>query len=500
MPKDSFNKIKINDAIIAPVGQFNGITGRGKKRPTLSPEEHKELVHKKYDDAKKMNDHITLFRVPDKQDLGYKEQREHTVQGPVWTPSVSVASVMGALSNGNRVWLATKPTNDSNGLLGKNDEPSILAREITVVVKYGWISRETQAHEKYGCTTRQPKAVFTPPLSPRNASLEELQNLMDTSVGWGRMPITVDGLTNLSTPIPKELSDAMKKARLTRAELGDELITIVLQTKGVMKLLEDDNLSLVELSDTSINTTKELLSNDEVILLLSEGEAKFTELADIYSEYIEDSNNKLEELSFKKFYDLINGNKSKLDQLLSDLSLSIGAVIRLYNEDDIMFCALANNRTISFLQEYSNEIDIWSLAEIYCQNQELFDTLINDQKEQNILPEVGIDDFIIKFEEIKRELEDDGLESAYEILVARVKEEEGYTYLNDFSGEDDESDGYGYNYNASTDEDEAYDLTNQFKKIGFSEENESAYTPELEDDSVELLAQVSNFYSSDEDY
>ena len=109
-------------------------------------------MHKKYDNAKKTDDHITIFRVKDKNGLPPKEKNDHTVKGPEWTPPSSVGFVMGAQSEGLRIWLATKPTGDQDGLLGKKGEPSILARESMSALKSGWMAREPQKHEKYGST------------------------------------------------------------------------------------------------------------------------------------------------------------------------------------------------------------------------------------------------------------------------------------------------------------------------------------------------------------
>ena len=99
----SFDKIKITEDTLSTVDSFKAIVAPGKKRPTLDKESHKALVQKKYESAKAMDDHITLFRVKDKKDLPPKEIKEHTVSGPEWTPPSSVGFVMGAQSKGHRV-------------------------------------------------------------------------------------------------------------------------------------------------------------------------------------------------------------------------------------------------------------------------------------------------------------------------------------------------------------------------------------------------------------
>lgn len=134
---DHFNNIKITDDILSNVSAFKAIVARGNKRLTLDKEAHKILVNKKYDSAREIAGHITIFRVKDKKDLPPIEQKNHTVQGPIWTPPSSVGFVMGAQSKGLRIWSATNPTNDEDGLLGDNGEPSILARELIAVLASG---------------------------------------------------------------------------------------------------------------------------------------------------------------------------------------------------------------------------------------------------------------------------------------------------------------------------------------------------------------------------
>jgi hypothetical protein len=79
---DSFNNIQITPDSLTTVTSFKAIVAPGKKRPTLDIEAHKALIQKKYDAAREMDDHITIFRVKEKQSLPPKEKNNHTVQGP----------------------------------------------------------------------------------------------------------------------------------------------------------------------------------------------------------------------------------------------------------------------------------------------------------------------------------------------------------------------------------------------------------------------------------
>ena len=323
---DKFKQIKIEDEILSEVGLFKAITAQGKKRPTLDSAAHKALVQKKYNDAKAMDDHITLFRVQDKPGLGKKEKDNHTVQGPNWTPPSSVGFVMGAQSEGHRVWSATKPTNDANGLLGNDGEPAIFARESMAALGAGWMARETQPHEQYGRTGRAPVAVFTPPSSPRPMSQEQLQNIMDVNAGWDDLPISLNKLAKLSTPISKKLTDDLKKSRLTREDVGEELINFVQNTKGVSQLVEKSKLSFAELHNTPINVVKELLQQEGVIKLLLDSNVQFSQLMELYRQYIDEE---IED-SFLEFYN--SSNEDSSDD--SESSASSGDAEETDSEDE----------------------------------------------------------------------------------------------------------------------------------------------------------------------
>jgi hypothetical protein len=161
-----------------------------------------------------------------------KEKTSHTVQGPTWSPQSSVGFVMGAQSEGRRIWSATAATDDTDGLLGNNGEPSILARALTTTIAHGWMARAPELHERYGNTSRQPHVVFTPPLSPRNTSVEGLRNIMDVKAGWSDLPMPPNELARLAAPIPKKQTDFLKKFRLSRDDADEYLDVLRRHTTG----------------------------------------------------------------------------------------------------------------------------------------------------------------------------------------------------------------------------------------------------------------------------
>lgn len=394
MSKDlnKFDHIKLTKGALTKVDSFKAIVPQGKQRKILDKNSHEELINKKYDDGTNTKDHITLFRVKDKKLLPQKEIKEHTVQGPEWTPPSSVAYVMGGLSKGHRVWSATEYTRDN--ICGKDkNELAILARESMTALMFGWIAREPQDNEKYGNTERQPKAVFTPPTSPRKflGLTDEIAKILDVNAKWNHVPMSLNKLTKLSTPISKELSDFLKKTKLPREDFHDLLVTMVM----------NNELSVKELSDAPVDTVKVLLLNQEVVLLLSDKMLEFSKLLEIYDNYIE-YNGVIGEFSFRGLYNLIVNNESELASLLSELDLNLNDIIELYNQDHDMFCAFANDNALSFFREYGVDCDIQRMVKIYGDNKELFYDLIND--DANLLNDVGVEDFIDKYEEAQREI------------------------------------------------------------------------------------------------
>lgn len=397
---NKFDEIVITDDILTDVVEFKPIIARGKSRYTLNSESHKALVRKKYNDAKGMDDHITLFRVADKSYLPDSEKEQHTVQGPEWTPPSSAGFVMGAQNVRHRIWLATHPTEDNSGLLGKNGEPSIYARENMTALSAGWMARETQKNEKYGIRSKKaPVEVLTPPSSPVFVPSEDLRKIMDVTSNWDSLPMNLSDMTILLTPIPKELTDALKKSRLTRNDLDNKLLSILVNTKGVLDLVSQNNLSIKELNDVSIEVVEVLFEQEEVITMLANG-ILFGQLKYMYDEYIS-YNNHSREFSFSKLNDLVTNHEEQLIELLNTFGLTVKDIINLYNNDYNMFCDFVNNDAISFFQNHHAEIDLQELIDIYKTNIELFYDLITD--EEDVLGDINVKEFIDRYKEIQNE-------------------------------------------------------------------------------------------------
>lgn len=265
MSKDKFNNIKITTGHLQKVGGFRGIVAPGRTRPTLSKEEHEALVQTKYDSAGAMEDHITLFRVKDKKGLPPKEQNNHTVPGPVWTLPSSVGFVIGAQSKGHRIWSATEVTDDNDCLLGDRGEPAILARESMAAVIGGWMAREPQQNEKYGKTDRRPYVVFTPPASPRDTSAEDLKNIMDVKANWENLPMSLNQLIWLSTPISKGLTDFFKRIGLSREDFDDSLITRIDEHDIALTDLDCYDMLLAFTTDEALSFFKEYGEDIDVV-------------------------------------------------------------------------------------------------------------------------------------------------------------------------------------------------------------------------------------------
>jgi hypothetical protein len=190
-PEAKFQFIKVTDGMLSKVGKFNATTARRKKRPLLEREAHIKLIHEKNIAARAMKGHITLFRVLDKP-KGTKEREEHIVPGPDWTPPSSVGFVMGGLSVGHRVYLATEPTED--GLKGAKGVPSIYAREIMTTIMYGWRPRRPKSGERYGRTGSWPKVVLTPPSSPIRVGEDDMAKIFDVNTTWEDLPMDLSEL------------------------------------------------------------------------------------------------------------------------------------------------------------------------------------------------------------------------------------------------------------------------------------------------------------------
>ncbi len=450
--KDKFKKIKLTDEILSTVDSFKAIVARGQKGHVLSEEDHKALVHKKYNDARKIDYHITLFRVKDKKKLPPKEKDHHTVQGPQWTPPSSVGFVMGAQSKGLRIWSATSPTEDD--LVDEQGRPSILARESMTTIKHGWLARKPHAHEKFGNTDRAPVVVFTPPLSPIEVEVKELRSIMNVKAGWLALPLQLNKLIRLSTPIPKALSDILKKSKLTRDQVDDDLLKFVVKSKEVLKLVKEDNLSIaalnLALNVVSIDIVEELLEDQEVIELLSDGEAQFDELLEIYSSYIEEDDFQMTyigEFSFKKLYSLITNYVREFESLFFYHKLNIHDIIDLYDTDYATFCIFSNDELQLFLQKHGQEIYFGEIKRIYYDNPDLFYALVID--DSNVLQHIEVREFIDCYEEAQSEIReipkndpDYGKRDAYDILRSRVTKDLNSSEYEEQFDESDVSEEY----------------------------------------------------------
>jgi hypothetical protein len=359
--------ITMNSKILGRVREFLPITARCKTGDKITEDEHHILCQDKFDEGGRAIYHITVFRVKDKRNLNKQEIEEHTVPGPVWTPPSSVAYVMGGLRGGKRVYSATKLSTEES-FLRKGETPSILAREITAILLHGWLPRQPKHEERYENTSQKPEVVFTPPQSPRKPSTSSLRSIMDSEISWSDLPINSQNLVALTNPLPRKVTDFLKKFSLVRSEVCDLLI----------RMIENDNLSLSKLINAPAKAIRELLTNKEVIELLSKEEAQFEQLLEIYKEYIESGHNPLDTFSFKKFYRLLEIENTQVKKLFNDLGLTIGQIIKLHTESSEMFCAFASDKLISFFKKYSKEINIDIITKIYLENKELFYSMIDD--------------------------------------------------------------------------------------------------------------------------
>jgi|GEM_PF-3174923 len=460
--------ISIDSTLLSKVGSFKAIVPR-KKRPLLTKEEHADLVKAKFSAAQSIDHHITLFRVQDKQNLGPKEIKTHTVQGPRWTPPSSLGFVFGAVNVQNRIWLATKPTGDTNGsgLLGDKGEPAILAREIMVPVKLGWSAREARINEQYGKTGRGPETVLTPPSSPVPFDSREFQNLMDVNAGWDDLPMKAVDLARV-TLVPKErLEKYLLQNGLKRNDFEDALLEIVANGK-ILALLESGVLDLDVLSELAADLLEILLHNKKVIKLLQLEEIEFDGLVLIYGEFFDNGEEEFSSIDFEKFYKFYSSNEEVFRKLTNELDMSIGSIISLIHNYGEIVEYLTSNDAIEFLNKYANEnngegdkVSIEWLGAIYRSNQNLFYALTID--EHNILGDLSVEDFINRYEAIQKEDEqslEDGLlfdNDPYDILHSQVIEDycpdEWFGSHND-SDDEEQGDDYYYSYSELSDSSE----------------------------------------------
>lgn len=191
----SDEKLSLTNALLQNVHGFQPTGGqRVHCGPYLNSEEHKDLVREKYELGQTIDDHITLFRKHNKKALGQSEIDAHVVPGP-WTPPSSLGFVLGGLNQRLRIWLGTRPSSQTfiNDLM----RPAILARELALVIRCGWIARAPYPDECFKESFTQPITVFTPPGSPK-VNVSAMQRLMD--VESDDLTMTEDALVRSSLP------------------------------------------------------------------------------------------------------------------------------------------------------------------------------------------------------------------------------------------------------------------------------------------------------------
>jgi hypothetical protein len=404
------NSTKLSDNILSVVGEFKAITTRGEKRPLLSEKEHKKLVIEKHEIATKMEYHVTLFRVQDKKHLPKKEVKDHTVPGPYWTPPSSVGFVLGASAQDHRIYLATETTLSKSGLLGNNGLPSIYARELMSAISVGYSARKPKASEKYGKSGKGPDTVLTPPSSPILFAENDIQSIMDVNKGWNALPMKACELSRLTTPMEERFRERVKDSGFEMDDLEDGLIEISLNKK-IFPLIDEGILDLSKMMDLSEEDLSSMLNNQEIILVLSRQDLTFGELIELYSKYIEDNSEQLEAEDILDLYEVSMRYQKSLDNLVNKLGVTLEEIARIYREYAQEISLFANNNIIEFLQEYHLDIGYERLLEISIANADLFCAMVSDP--ENIINDIGIEEFIGRFENIQEELREAEMEGCF---------------------------------------------------------------------------------------
>ena len=362
---------------------------RGVSREEITQKEHLKLLEDKYKEGQKKPDHITLFRVPDKTSLPETEIRAHTVPGPKWTPSSSVAFVEGALAANSRIWVTQ---NSEQSFVNNNNQPSILAREQMAVHQRGYVPRLAAENETYGVRTnnKSPEIVYTPPDSPLTPRTPVMQNLYNTNSSFEDFNTTPSKLNALATPIE-----------------DSNLVKFLKQNKAVNLLIRQGQLSSQEID---LDAHQDLLENEDIITLLES--VRFSKLLETFQDIIEESDADIGDYNFVK--------------LFKDLNISISKIIELYDSNHQLFYRFATDKFISFFNEYKDDIELEELIQIYNDNRELFEAMITDP--DDILELIEVQDFIEKFEEIQGRIDqinehDIYLDTAYKLLANSVIED-----------------------------------------------------------------------------
>lgn len=439
MNGESYKDIKIEDDHLEKVESFKAIVAQGTRRPTLTAEQSKDLVRSKFDSAKSMKDHITLFRVPDKKKLGPKEIKEHTVPGPNWTPPSSVGFVMGALNAGHRVWLASPLSDDENGLYGSDGNPSIYTRENMTALLYGWTPRAAN-REKYGKTGRGPKIVYSPPIQPRNVEPKKIQSIMDVQASWKDLPISAKKLMHI--PILSLLK--LKENNLDTNDVEEDILETI-SDENIQDLIQKGliDCSLVYLSNHVLVT---LLDGEEITALLEQGKISFKVLVEIYAEYIENSEQaeEINEFGLHEFYKFILENEDDINKLVSELNIPITRIIAECSNQPENLKKLAHDITIECIKE--NNLAWSEMADLLNDDSEIADQALKYYEHGDGINslEITIRDLRIAKKEIE-ELPDDYISerpSPYELLIAQEIEDgcpEGWIQ-NDSESEDSDGD------------------------------------------------------------
>ncbi len=277
--------IVIAQEMLSNVASFKAIVAPGKPKPLLDKNAHEKLVKSKFEVAREMEGHITLFRVADKKTLPPKEIKEHTVPGPQWTPPSSVGFVLGGVSQGHRIWLATEPSGDEDGFTSESGGPAIYAREVIAALCAGYLSREHKKGEVYGKTDRTPTRVLTPPSSPKDVDSVSVSSIMDVNKGWCGLPMSLDQLLESTNTISCRVQKYLDGYEV------DPLLLNLGENKNIFPLIEDGTLWILEMTDMAAEELHELLLNKTVLSLLKGGQWDFKKLVELYNfmqEYSDD--------------------------------------------------------------------------------------------------------------------------------------------------------------------------------------------------------------------
>ncbi len=258
--------------------------------------------------------------------------------------------------------------------------------------------------ESRGLTTSEKKELF------EMVSKEDLARIKSAYLEKEKA-IQIYKNENLRNADQQELIDFITAQGEYDIEDFDAEFLQILANADIVLLLKDGILDLGELSDIPYDVLKELLYDDEIISLLKDKHYDFGEVYSIYVEYVEDSDDGIGDFSFISLYELLRDNESGFKNLLFDLDISISQIISIYDEDSEAFYEISQDSAIAFLSKYGSDIGYEFLIKIYNENSELFYAMINDPRD--ILQDIGISDFIDKFEDAQREINEIPMDDPY---------------------------------------------------------------------------------------